>query len=138
MSQLDLEAVNPIAPLLGKIRAIAVTTSSARFDIAAMTEFGSGGDDLARVFRFEATGGDVYIAFNTSNAGSIDETNTTASNATQCAVVRDGTFKDYRLPYVRLGGGVPAGLATWILVKGSVACTLRVSLSSEDPVQRMG
>jgi hypothetical protein len=134
MSQLDLEAVNPIAPLLGKIRAFAVTTSSARFDISACTEFSS--DDLARVFRFEANGGDVYWAINNSNAGTVDETNTTASNATQCAVIPNGTFKDVRLPWVKIGGSATAGLATWLIIKGSAACTLRVSLSSENTSQR--
>jgi hypothetical protein len=132
MSQLDLEAVNPIGPLLGQIRAIAVTTSSARFDLSALAEFGTGGDEMARVFRFTANGGDVYIAFNTSNAGSIDETNTTAGNATQCDVIPDGQFRDFRMPYVN-----GTGLATWLLVKGSVACKLRISKSSEDPIQRI-
>jgi hypothetical protein len=132
MSQLDLEAVNPIGPLLGDIRAIAVTTSSARYDLSALAEFGLG-EDLARVLRFEADGGNVYMAFTTANSGSISESVTTAGDAQQCAVIQAGTFKDYRLPYVR---GV--GLATWILVKGSPACTLRISISSEDPAQRLG
>lgn len=131
MSQLDLEAVNPIGPMLGKIRAVAVTTSSARHDLAALAEFGTG-NELSRVLRLEANGGDVYYAFNTSDAGTVDEANTTAGNATQCAVIPDGQFRDIRVPYVR-----GTGLASWLLVKGSAACVLRVSLSSENPITRI-
>jgi len=136
MSQLDLEAVNPIAPLMGKIRAIAVTTSSARHNLAALAEFGTGGDDMARVFRLRANGADVYYFFNNADAGTVDEANTTAGNANQCDVIPNGTFIDVRLPWVKIGGGATAGLATWLLVKGSAACVLRVTLSSEDPSKR--
>ena len=136
MSQLDLEAVNPIAPLMGKIRAIAVTTSSARHNLAALAEFGTGGDDMARVFRLEADGADVYFFFNNADAGTVDQTNTTAGNANQCAVIPMGQFRDVRMPWVKAGAGATTGIATWLVVKGSAACTLRITLSSEDPTKR--
>ncbi len=136
MSQLDLEAVNPIAARMGKIRAIAVTTTSARHNLAALAEFGTGGDDMARVFRLRADGGDVYYFFNNADAGTVDQEEVAAGDADQCDVIPSGTFIDVRMPWVKIGGGATAGLATWLVVKGSVVCTLRISISSEEPGKR--
>lgn len=129
MSQLDLEAVNPIAAQLGKIRAIPVTTSSVIFDLSASTEVWTdvqGG----RMLRLRADGNDVYYAFNFTNTGTIDETNTTQGNATQCAVIPAGDYEDVRVPRVE---GPAGGLCQYLLVKGAAACTLRLSVTSADP-----
>lgn len=127
MSTLEMESLTPIGAQLGKVRAISVTTSSARHNLAALTEL-SAAVDRGAILRLRADGDDVYYAFNTADSGSIDETNTTASNATQCDMIPAGDFIDVRCPRIA------DTLATWLLVKGPTACRLRISISSENPI----
>ena len=130
MSGIFEESVDPKGARLGNIRAIAVTTSSAITDLSASTEIWN--DILAgRMIRMRADGGDVYYAFNTANSGTVDQTNTTPGNATQCDIIPAGQFIDVRPPYAA------NALGQWLILKGSVACTLRISVCSESPHNKM-
>ena len=135
MSQLDLEAVNPIAAQLGKIRAVAVTTTSTRHNLAVTGTEVWADVILGRMLRMYADGNDVYYAFNSADAGTVDETNTTAANATQCACIPAGDFRDVRPPYIK-----GTGLCSWLIVKvaaSTAAAVLRLEISSEDPVTKI-
>lgn len=81
MSSTALIAVNHFPPpVLGKVCAIATSTSSARTDLSADATIAAHVAD-GSILDFIADS-DVYIAFNNSNAGSIDET--ANSGATSC------------------------------------------------------
>lgn len=135
MNQLGNEFVNPIAPRMNKIRAIAVTATSARHDMAVSTEVWT--DVIAgRSLIMTADGGDVYFFFHNADAGTVDEANTTQGNANQCEVIHASMSRKVRPPFVPDGAGATVGLCQWLVVKGSVACTLRISVDSEDPANK--
>jgi len=135
MSQSELEASNPIAAQMSKVRAVAVTAASARHNMALSTEVWT--DVIAgRRLRLTADGGDVYFFFNNADAGTVDEAMTTQGNANQCDVIFASSSIVVRPPFVKIGGANVAGVCAWLVVKGSVACTLRISVASEDPGAR--
>lgn len=81
-SAVEIEAANIIAPVLNgagvharnRIAAIATSTSSAVTDLTSLiSDVGKG-----HYLTFMADGGDIYVAFNNANSGSIDETATGA------------------------------------------------------------
>lgn len=135
MSQSELEASNPIVAQMSKIRAVAVTAASARHNMALSTEVWT--DVIAgRRLRLTADGGDVYFFFNNADAGTVDEAMTTQGNANQADVIFASSSVIVRPHFVKIGAGATAGLAAWLVVKGSVPCTLRISVVSEDPTAR--
>lgn len=139
MSIYTNEAFSPRGARLGKIEAIAVTTSSAIIDLSARTNIWA---DLqaGRLLLADADGADVYYAFNSENSGTIDQTNTTAGNQTQCARIPAGALVPLR-PYYHtlakknasLGAITVEGICRYLLVRAPIACTLRLSICSEQP-----
>lgn len=119
------EATHRIAPLLNTATmlrgaAISVTTSSARHDLTLrLTKVLDG-----HYYSFRAEGGTVYLAFNNADSGAVDET-AVAAGVTECYSIPDGSEEDWQIP----------ANYTWLIVKGSVACKLRIALSSKNPNQ---
>lgn len=141
------EAMTPIGALLKGTRAIAVTTASQNFDLSAISEFKGAAaapipayDEMASIFRLRADGGDVYYAFYFDNSGTIDDTNTTQGNATQCDVIPAGQFIDVRIPWTRrLTTDGNGKLCSFLYFKTKTGtATLRVSVCSEPQNKRFG
>ncbi len=96
----EIEAANIIAPVLNgaglharnRIAAIATSTSSARSDLSTLiTDVGKG-----HYLTLMADGGDIYIALNNADAGSIDET-ATGAGATVPWKLEDSVPQHFRL-----------------------------------------
>lgn len=120
MNQNEFEATEIIAPLLNtssrlRIANIAVTTSSARHNLATRITSATRG----RYLRFTAHGGDIAIAFNNADSGSVDNT-TTTSGVSECDIIPDGQSREWKL----------VDDYTWCIVQGSGACVLRVAVAS--------
>lgn len=136
-SQAEYEAASMVGARLGGTRALAVTTASQNVDLATLTEFTTQGTTgylikQGRMLRLRADGADVYFAFGIDGSGSIDETNTTASTATQCDYIPAGQYVDVRPPMsLPVAGALPGGRCTFLYYKGSAACKLRVTVCSE-------
>lgn len=142
MSIYQNEAFSPRGARLSKIEAIAVTPTSAIIDLSTRTNIYA--ELLAgRLMLADADGADIYYAFNSENAGTINEANTTAGNATQCARIPAGALVPMRPYYHTLakknasGGAITVeGACRYLLVKtatGGVNATLRLSICSEQP-----
>lgn len=135
------EAFNPLGCALGKVEAIPVTTSSVIIDLSTRTNIYA---DLqaGRLMLADADGADVYYAFNSENSGSIDQTNTTAANQTQCGRIPAGMLVPMRVPYHNQQeanqGSLTVGMYRYLLVRANVACTLRLYVCSETPSKRGG
>lgn len=128
------EELTPIGARISKVRVIPVTTSSVAFDLTSSTEI-IGDINDGRFVRLQADpAGDVYYAFDTAT-GTIDKTNSAQGNAAQCDVIPAGQYRDLKIPYKPNLPGVN-GLCSWLMVQGSAAGFLRISLSSESPRQR--
>lgn len=136
MSAVEYEAYAPIGAGGTRIRAIAVTTSSANQDLAATPTEIATHVAAGRMLRLRADGGDVYYCFYKDGSLTIDQTNTTQGNSAQCDLIPAGQFVDVRPPYVQPAGGL-GQLWSFLYYKGSVACTLRISIASEDIGARM-
>ncbi len=136
MSQIELEALKPVGPVIGKIRAIAVTSTQGNTDLTSISEFGTG-TDAARIFRLRADGNNIYFGFSNSSGATIDDTNTTQANATQCDVIPAGQFVDVCLPY-KYNGTSAVCLYSFLYYKTAtgLTATLRISVVSEDPGNR--
>ncbi len=99
-STVELEAANIIAPVLNgagrralnRIAAIATSTSSARTDLSTLISDVGDGHYLTLM----ADGGDIYIAFNNADAGSIDET-ATGAGATVPWKLEDSVPQHFRI-----------------------------------------
>lgn len=127
----DLRTVAPVINTSTKIRqaVIAVTTSSARTNLAAsFPGLVAGGPLDGQYFDFTADGGNVYLFFNNSDAGTIDDTATGTGVTVAGGVVFNGQTK----PFI-----VPSGF-TWMVAKASANCNLRIALSSNSKGQRFG
>lgn len=122
----EFEAAHCIAPLINsaghnRIGVVAIGTGSAVFDLSTYLTAISRGHYLT----LQADGGDVYFAMNNVNGGTVDESNTTAGNATVCWKIPNGTVQHYQL----------VEDFTFLVAKGSVACKLRLHVSSLSPTQ---
>lgn len=119
MNQEEFEYMVSIAPLLNtsarlRIARIAVTTSSARHDLSLrITGWNQGW------LTFRAVGGDVSLAFNNADAGTVDRT-TTSSGATECVTIPDGDTVEWKM----------VDDFKWLIVQGSASCVLEVAKSS--------
>lgn len=130
------EAYNPTGAAVGKVRALAVTSTTSNVDVLTLAEVGAD-VGFGRMLRLRADGADVYYAFGNA-AQALDDTNTTAGNAGQCDVIPNGQYVDVRPPYVHqnpVAGGsvILQQLYSTLNVKtrtGTTA-TLRVSVVSE-------
>lgn len=128
------EEFTPIAARQGKIRVIPVTTSSVAFDLTASTEIIGDLND-GRYVRLQAEpSSDVYYAF-ANVTGTIDRTNSTQGSTLQCDCIPAGQYRDVKLPFVPNQPGVNS-LCFFLMVQGSAAGFLRISLSSESYKQR--
>lgn len=137
-----LEGLEPVGARLRQIEAIAVTTSSVIIDLSTRTNLYAAAQS-GRLLIFQSSGADIFYAFTSENSGSIDETNTTAGNATQCDMIPAGARIPIRPPYTpqylingSAGAIITAGMCRYLIVKGLVATTLRVSLASQDRKDR--
>jgi hypothetical protein len=122
------QAVNVIPPLINvaaagavparnRCAAIPLTTASTVFDL---TTYLSPGVLLGHFITFQADGGDAYLVFNNANSGTVDETITTAGNATVCWKIPSGTSQDFAIPENY----------TFLVAKGSATMKLRAYVSS--------
>lgn len=143
MNWSTLEGLNPVGARLKQIEAIPVTTASVIIDLSLRTNIWSA-LIAGRLVMVQAQA-DVYYAFNSENGGSIDQTNVTAGNATQCALIPAGACLPFRPPYASqqdinssAGAITLLGMCRFLLVRGDVASTLRLYLGSEKNSQRVG
>lgn len=133
---IEQEAANIIAPLVNIAAAagvpaqvtqmaIAVTTTSTVQDLSGISAIGRG-----HFITLQADGGDVYIAFNKVNGGTIDNTATGVGTGI-CQRIPSGQDRTYRLPNV----DSPNDTAyQYLLHKTSTGtATLRISISSLSP-----
>lgn len=130
MSGVSEEAANIILPLLNIATTqqtqavVATSTSSARTDLGALLTALLKGHFLT-ITNDGASGEDVYIAFNTADAGAIDET-ATGAGATICQVIKAGQSLSGRLPAVDSGAAYQ-----WLIHKAlSGTPKLRIHISS--------
>lgn len=133
MSQIALEALKPVGPVMGKIRAIAVTSTTANTDLSAISEFTG---KAARIFRLQADGADIYYGWYNVAGQTLDDTNTTQANATQAALIPAGQFRDECIPYIYAG---PSGVSLYSFLHYKTASgtgKLRITVVSEDPGDR--
>src|SRR5262252_4056827 len=98
------QALNPIGPRQGQIRAIACGTSAANVDLTTLSEF-TFAFASNQIFSLTAEGGDIWYAFSDSNGTAIDRTNTTAGNNGQCDYLPVGASRDVHVPYAKGTGG---------------------------------
>lgn len=128
MNQNEFEALEIITPLLNtatkkRIANISVTTASARHDLTLrLTSLTAG-----HYYDFTAVGGDVSLAFNNADAGTVDR-GATASGVTECITIPNGQTKSWKF----------VGQYTWLVVQGSAACRLEIALSSRAQGQLAG
>lgn len=139
ISRAAQEGLEPVGARLKQIEAVAVTTSSVIIDLSTRTNIWTALQS-GRLLMMQSSGTDVFYAFNTENSGSIDDTNTTAGNATQCDMVPAGARLPVRPPYIpqiqinqSAGTITNLGLCRYLIVKAPIATVLRLSLASEDP-----
>lgn len=142
MSVVSDQAWSPVGARIRKIEAIAVTASSVVVDLSLRTNIYQ---DLldGQLCLADADGNDIYYAFSSEAAAdTIDNTNTTAANATQCARIPAGALVEFRPPYisqkeVNSSAGALTNLAMckYLLVKcaAGLTATLRLSIVSEAP-----
>lgn len=136
------EGFCPVFAVLRGCEAIAVTTSSVVIDLSARTNIWTA---MLRghLITADADGADIYYAFTDANSGSIDQTNTTAGNATQCARIPAGALVPGRTVKFGLqdvngtagdfGQRTNAGRCQFLIVRAGVASTLRLYVSSQAP-----
>jgi hypothetical protein len=127
--QVRAEAANIIAPLMNntttvrkRIAAVAITSTSARFDLSTyLTSFGAG-----HYLSFTAIGADVYVAFNNADSGTVDPTVTTSGAATVCYPLKDGVEKHLRM----------VENFSWLVARtSSGSATLYIAVASLGPSQ---
>lgn len=138
-----LEGLQPVGARLKQIEAIPVTTSSVIIDLQARTNIWgplTGG----RIVMVTAQA-DVYYAFNSENAGSIDQTVTSAASVQACDLIPGGAKLPFRPPYASqqdinssAGAITNLGMCRYLIVRGDVASTLRFYVAGEKPSQRVG
>ena len=138
-TQAEQEASNIILPLLNIIAAagvqpqvsqgcIATSVASARTDISALSSAGKG--HFLTLHADGAAGEDIYVAFNTADAGAIDET-ATGFGVTICQRIPAGGSISGRLPGIDSPGGTAY---TWLIHKAkSGTPKLRISITSIAP-----
>lgn len=120
MSALSNAAAVVTPPQSGKnVYAVAVTTSSVAHTLPTACKKG--------YLTLQADGGDIYVAFGPSTL-TIDETTTTTmalepSLTSECAKIPDGTSLSVQASMLHVD-------STHIVLKGSAACTLRLTRSS--------
>ena len=109
---------------------IACTNTSAAIDLSGANYTGLASALAAgRMVTLKADGGKVWYRW-AAATGTVDETTTAASTpANQGVSIADGERVDER---------PPAGCSGWLIVKSSVACTLRVYVSSVNPAVFVG
>lgn len=126
------QALNPIGPRQGQVRAIPLTASAANVDLTTLTEF-TFAMASNQIFSLTAEGGDVWYVFSDTNATPIDRTNTTAGNAAQCDYLPVGASRDVHVPYAKGTGGNSGAPCKFLHYQAALATgvILRVSVSSE-------
>lgn len=142
LSQAVEEGLTPIGAVLKGVEAIAVTTSSVIIDLSTRTNIWNAMLH-GHLITADADGADVYYAFNDANSGSIDQTNTTAANATQCARFPTGALVPFRAAKFQqqdvngaqgdFGQRTNVGRCQYLIVRAGIACTLRLYVSSQAP-----
>lgn len=129
-TSVEQEAANIVLPLLNKTGqvtcgVIATSTASAVSDLSSITALGKG--HFITLFADGASGEDIYVAFNTANAGAIDET-ATGFGVTVCQCIKAGERISGRLPSVDSPSDTPY---TWLIHKAKAGTPkLRVSITS--------
>jgi alkylation response protein AidB-like acyl-CoA dehydrogenase len=121
MSGIEEQAAHLLAPQATKIAAIAVTSTSAGTDLSAANQLGSD-INKGRFVTFMADGGDIYVAFGSSDPAAIVAATTTAGSAERCWLLKDGVPQDFVLN----------GL-TYVEAITATTATLRCYVSSRLP-----
>lgn len=144
-AQFTYEAFGPVGALKAKVECLAITSASTIFDLSTRTNIYA---DLCagRLCLADADGADVYYVFSSENSGTVDNTNTTAANATQCARFPTGALCDFRPPVltqaeVNSSGGTltNTGMAKYLIAKtASGTATLRLTIVAEAQNKRTG
>jgi hypothetical protein len=132
-SLIQLENYDVRGPRASLLFNVAITTSSQAIDLngANYASLLAAIQD-GRMVTLQADGGKVWYRWGTAT-GTVDETKTAADTpANQGAVLAADERRDERPP----GSGTNA--CTWLIVKGQVACTLRIYVSSVSPSSFVG
>ncbi len=127
----DLQTILPVLNTSAKVRGcvIAVTTASARTNVASLIPGIAAGEIYdGQYFDFTADGGNIYLAQTNGDAGSLDETATGAGATVAGGVIFNGQTKPYKFT---------SGY-TWLVLKGSGNCNLRIALSSISQNSTLG
>lgn len=140
MTSVIQQAFDPRGGLKAHVECIAVTSTSAIIDLSARTNIYA---DLSAglLCLADADGADVYYLFSSENSGTVDNTNTTAANATQCVRIPQDTTVPFRPPFMTqadvngsAGAITNVGMCKYLIVKTAAApATLRLTIISNQP-----
>ena len=131
------QALNPIGPRQGRVRALSVGTSAANVDVTTLTEL-SEGVTSNQILSLTADGGDIWYLFSDSSGTAIDRTNTTASNNAQADYLPAGASRDVHIPWAPGSGGNSGTLCKFLHHQSAVpGVILRISVASEALNQRL-
>jgi len=114
------------APVFSRIACIAVTSTSGVVDLSSDAYVGPE-FSVGSLLRFYADGSDVYVAFSTENASTIDET-ATGTSAGKCIPILAGTWQDFSMSWLN---GSPAKYL-YTKTKSGFTSTLRIVASSRS------
>lgn len=121
-------------PVVGSILVITLDATSRRYDLGGADIGGYAVADGGNLFVVLKTDVKCYLAFNSSNAGTMDETAALAAGGTVSGFTSDGAWE------LEAGVEYPVYLNRsqhrYLVVKGSAAGKLRIRAASPSSVQR--
>lgn len=140
MSVWQQEAYGPVGVQKSKVECLPITSASTIFDLSTRTNIYTALTE-GRLCLADADGADVYYVFSSENSGTVDNTNTTAANATQCPRIPTGALVEFRPPIITQadanssGGTITnVGMCKYLIAKtASGTATLRLAIVSATP-----
>jgi len=123
------QAANRMAPRVGKILAITLDTTSRRYDLGALSLGGQAIVAKGELFVSLISTVAFYVATNSSDAGTVDETAALAAGGTVSAFTTNGAWLVPANTEVRLR--LDRVQDRYLVVKGSGAGIVRIYASSD-------
>lgn len=121
-------------PVVGKILAITLDATSRRYDLGGVDFGGTPVAEGGMLFLCLKTDVKCYVAFNSSDAGTVDETAALAAGGSVSAFTSNGAWE------IEAGVEFPVYVNRlshrYLVVKGSAAGTLRIRAGSPSSIQR--